>query len=193
MAQRSGHSVAREAPAREGPVRRGERAGRRAADAHLVARARRGDREARGRLVEQYMGLIRSLAWRYRDMGLPVEDLGAGGRDRSPGGDRPLRPHPGRRLLDLRVLAGTAVDHACSDRPRAAAAPPEGGSRAAPVDSEGDCRARPGRPRPVAERIGRGDGHVSIGRRRGAEGTDDRPLARPELRGRKSARGGTRR
>jgi RNA polymerase primary sigma factor len=41
----------------------------------LAARARRGDRVARTRLVEEHMGLVRSVAFRYRDLGLPVEDL----------------------------------------------------------------------------------------------------------------------
>ena len=41
----------------------------------LAARARNGDRVARTRLVEEHMGLIRSVAFRYRDLGLPVEDL----------------------------------------------------------------------------------------------------------------------
>jgi RNA polymerase primary sigma factor len=41
----------------------------------LAARARKGDRLARTRLVEEHMGLVRSVAFRYRDLGLPVEDL----------------------------------------------------------------------------------------------------------------------
>ena len=41
----------------------------------LAVRARKGDRVARTRLVEEHMGLVRSLARRYRDRGLPVEDL----------------------------------------------------------------------------------------------------------------------
>jgi RNA polymerase sigma factor (sigma-70 family) len=41
----------------------------------LAARARKGDRVARTRLVEEHMGLVRSVAFRYRDLGLPVEDL----------------------------------------------------------------------------------------------------------------------
>jgi len=41
----------------------------------LAARARRGDRVARTTLVEEHMGLVRSIAVRYRDLGLPVEDL----------------------------------------------------------------------------------------------------------------------
>lgn len=41
----------------------------------LATRARRGDRIARTRLVEEHMGLVRSIAFRYRDLGLPVEDL----------------------------------------------------------------------------------------------------------------------
>jgi RNA polymerase primary sigma factor len=41
----------------------------------LVARARRGDHLARTTLVEEHMGLVRSVAFRYRELGLPVEDL----------------------------------------------------------------------------------------------------------------------
>ena len=41
----------------------------------LAARARKGDRVARTRLVEEHMGLVRSVAFGYRDLGLPVEDL----------------------------------------------------------------------------------------------------------------------
>lgn len=41
----------------------------------LAARARRGDRVARTKLVEEHMGLVRSIAFRYRDLGLPTEDL----------------------------------------------------------------------------------------------------------------------
>jgi RNA polymerase nonessential primary-like sigma factor len=41
----------------------------------LAARARRGDRAARATLVDEHMGIVRSVALRYRDLGLPVEDL----------------------------------------------------------------------------------------------------------------------
>lgn len=41
----------------------------------LAARARRGDRVARTTLVEEHMGLVRSIAFRYRDLGMPVDDL----------------------------------------------------------------------------------------------------------------------
>lgn len=41
----------------------------------LAARARRGDRVARTTLVEEHMGMVRTIALRYRDLGLPVEDL----------------------------------------------------------------------------------------------------------------------
>jgi RNA polymerase primary sigma factor len=41
----------------------------------LAARARKGDRVARTRLLEEHMGLVRSVAFRYRALGLPVEDL----------------------------------------------------------------------------------------------------------------------
>ena len=41
----------------------------------LAARARRGDRIARATLVEEHMGLVRSVAFRYRDLGLPFDDL----------------------------------------------------------------------------------------------------------------------
>jgi RNA polymerase sigma factor (sigma-70 family) len=41
----------------------------------LAARARSGDRDARRLLVEEHLPLVRSIALRYRDLGLPVEDL----------------------------------------------------------------------------------------------------------------------
>ena len=41
----------------------------------LAARAHRGDRAARGALVDEHMRLVRSVAARYRDLGLPAEDL----------------------------------------------------------------------------------------------------------------------
>jgi RNA polymerase sigma factor (sigma-70 family) len=41
----------------------------------LAARARGGDNVARTKLVEEHMGLVRTVAFRYRDLGLPVEDL----------------------------------------------------------------------------------------------------------------------
>jgi RNA polymerase sigma factor (sigma-70 family) len=41
----------------------------------LAARARRGDRVARTTLVEEHMGIVRSVARRYRDLGIPVDDL----------------------------------------------------------------------------------------------------------------------
>jgi RNA polymerase sigma factor (sigma-70 family) len=41
----------------------------------LAARARRGDHVARTALVEEHMGLVRSVAFRYRNLGLPVDDL----------------------------------------------------------------------------------------------------------------------
>ena len=41
----------------------------------LVARVRRGDRAARTALLEEHMGLVRSIAARYRNLGVPEEDL----------------------------------------------------------------------------------------------------------------------
>ena len=41
----------------------------------LAARARRGDRIARATLLQEHMGLVRSVAFRYRDLGLTGEDL----------------------------------------------------------------------------------------------------------------------
>lgn len=45
------------------------------ASERLAARARGGDRVARTALLEAHMGLVRSVAFRYRDLGLPLEDL----------------------------------------------------------------------------------------------------------------------
>jgi RNA polymerase primary sigma factor len=41
----------------------------------LVRRAQHGDRRARDRVVTEHMRLVRAVAARYRDLGLPVEDL----------------------------------------------------------------------------------------------------------------------
>jgi RNA polymerase primary sigma factor len=41
----------------------------------LVRAARRGDRGARARLVEHHLGLVRTVAAKYRDYGLPFDDL----------------------------------------------------------------------------------------------------------------------
>lgn len=41
----------------------------------LVARAQRGDRDARAALVAGEMGLVRSVALRYRNLGVPADDL----------------------------------------------------------------------------------------------------------------------
>jgi RNA polymerase sigma factor (sigma-70 family) len=46
-----------------------------ARERRLVRAARRGDRGARERLVTSHLAMIRSLATRYRDLGLPFEDL----------------------------------------------------------------------------------------------------------------------
>jgi RNA polymerase primary sigma factor len=44
-------------------------------DDELVRRARHGDRGARERIVRRYLELVRNLATRYRDIGLPLDDL----------------------------------------------------------------------------------------------------------------------
>jgi RNA polymerase primary sigma factor len=41
----------------------------------LLRAARRGDRGARDRLITSHLGLVRSIASRYRDLGLPYDDL----------------------------------------------------------------------------------------------------------------------
>jgi RNA polymerase primary sigma factor len=41
----------------------------------LLRAARRGDRRARERLVISHLGLVRSVASRYRELGLPFDDL----------------------------------------------------------------------------------------------------------------------
>jgi RNA polymerase primary sigma factor len=41
----------------------------------LLRAARRGDRGARDRLVASHLGLVRAVAARYRDLGLPFDDL----------------------------------------------------------------------------------------------------------------------
>jgi RNA polymerase primary sigma factor len=44
-------------------------------DEQLVARARQGDRAAQRLLVERHLPLVRAIASRYRDLGLPFDDL----------------------------------------------------------------------------------------------------------------------
>jgi RNA polymerase sigma factor (sigma-70 family) len=46
-----------------------------AEDARLLRAARRGDRGARARIVAAHLDVLRALASRYRDLGLPVDDL----------------------------------------------------------------------------------------------------------------------
>lgn len=41
----------------------------------MLREARGGDRAAVERLTTAYLGLVRSVAWRYRGLGLPLEDL----------------------------------------------------------------------------------------------------------------------
>lgn len=48
---------------------------RTSADRGLLEAARRGDREARDRLISSHLPLVRNLAARYRGNGLPLEDL----------------------------------------------------------------------------------------------------------------------
>jgi RNA polymerase primary sigma factor len=47
------------------------------ADAHatLLASARRGDRFSQERLITEYLPVVRAIASRYRDLGIPLEDL----------------------------------------------------------------------------------------------------------------------
>jgi RNA polymerase primary sigma factor len=45
------------------------------AELELVRAAKRGDRAARERVVAGHLGLVRGLATRYRDIGLPLDDL----------------------------------------------------------------------------------------------------------------------
>jgi RNA polymerase sigma factor (sigma-70 family) len=44
-------------------------------DDELIQRAQSGDRDANTLLVERHMGLVRTVAQRYRGLGLPIEDL----------------------------------------------------------------------------------------------------------------------
>jgi RNA polymerase primary sigma factor len=53
-----------------------ERSGRDAVRQRKVLRAaRRGDRGACERLISGHLGLVRAIAWRYRGLGVPFEDL----------------------------------------------------------------------------------------------------------------------
>jgi RNA polymerase sigma factor (sigma-70 family) len=44
-------------------------------EAHLLDDARQGDRSAREQLVVEHLGDVRSIAARYRNLGLPLDDL----------------------------------------------------------------------------------------------------------------------
>ena len=44
-------------------------------DEELVQQAHCGNRDARTLIVERHMGLVRTVAQRYRGLGLPIEDL----------------------------------------------------------------------------------------------------------------------
>src|SRR5204863_9970440 len=41
----------------------------------LLAAARRGDRLSRERLIGEYLPVVRAIASRYRDLGVPLDDL----------------------------------------------------------------------------------------------------------------------
>ena len=63
----------------------------------LLRAAQRGDRRAREQLVASHLGLVRSVAARYRDLGPPVRRSRPGGLARPPRRDRPLRPRAAAR------------------------------------------------------------------------------------------------
>src|SRR5438067_8383017 len=44
-------------------------------DAGLLEHARHGDVRARERVVVQHLPNVRAIAWRYRNLGMPVDDL----------------------------------------------------------------------------------------------------------------------
>src|SRR5437763_9565364 len=44
-------------------------------DVALLEHARHGDARARERVVVEHLADVRAIAWRYRNLGLPVEDL----------------------------------------------------------------------------------------------------------------------
>ena len=44
-------------------------------EVQLLEAARRGDRQAREQLIAGYLAVVRSIAFRYRDLGVPVDDL----------------------------------------------------------------------------------------------------------------------
>jgi RNA polymerase primary sigma factor len=64
-------AAAREAGSFEAEVRHMTRP----EDAKLLRAAKRGDRAARERIVARYLRTVRAIAGRYRDLGLPVDDL----------------------------------------------------------------------------------------------------------------------
>lgn len=59
----------------EGPDRGPDPSARAARNSRLVRAAQRGDPRSRELLVASHLGLVRSVASRYRDLGLPLDDL----------------------------------------------------------------------------------------------------------------------
>ena len=59
----------------EEPERRPDPSTRSARNSRLVRAAQRGDPHSRELLVASHLGLVRSVASRYRDLGLPFDDL----------------------------------------------------------------------------------------------------------------------
>ena len=117
----------------------------------------RGDRVARTTLVEEHMGLVRSIAFRYRGLGVPRRGSRPGRRDRAADRDRRVRPRPRHELLHLRLLARPRRRHprrhgAGRRRQDSAAACSSGGgwsrTRATDSSAAGACRACTASPRP---------------------------------------------
>ena len=90
------------------------------AAAACCAPRRRGDRAAREQLVTSNLGLVRSVAVALPRSGPAVRRSCPGGRARSPGGDRSLRPRPRRVFRDLRPFPDPAGD---PQRPHRESAP----------------------------------------------------------------------
>ena len=89
------------------------------------------------------MRLVRSIAFRYRDLGVPERRPRAGGRDRTLDCDRRVRPESRDELLHLRLLARPRSRHPRRDGTRQPRQDSAAGARAAPA-GEGRARASDG-------------------------------------------------
>jgi RNA polymerase primary sigma factor len=122
-------------------------------DRRLLSAAKRGDRRARERIVAGRQGLVRSLASRYRDLGLPLDDLVQEG---SLGLLDAIDHFDDARGADFdtyaRFRVRRAIRNALTDKSRVIRLPKQIVERRRVIDrSQARLTARRGRPPTVAE------------------------------------------